>query len=289
MGARVGRPGGGGCRRVRCGSCGDGDARVRGLVTTKAYRAVAVALVLCVGAAACGTAERPGISEGSDARDTSVAAAECPDGRNCVATSNLPGVHPVYETPADEGQASQTIERKHSEVPVVFLVIDEQPGWLEVYLPVRPNGSTGWVRRSDVDISVHDWRIEVQLAEFELTVYEGDQVFRRIPIAVAADNTPTPGGVFYTTELLQPPEPDSVYGTFAYGLSGYSDVLEEFNGGPGQLGIHGTDRPDLIGQKVSNGCIRMANEDVEALVPVLPLGVPVEILQELPSGGVADG
>jgi lipoprotein-anchoring transpeptidase ErfK/SrfK len=78
---------------------------------------------------------------------------------------------------------------------------------------------------------------------------------------------------------LKPPTPNTVYGTYAYGLSGFSEVLETFNGGPGQLGIHGTNDPASIGQKVSSGCVRLKNADIDKLAALLPLGVPVEIVQ----------
>ncbi len=170
-------------------------------------------------------------------------------------------------------------------VPLVMLVKDAPTAndcdWIEVYLPIRPNGSTGWVKRDDVQVSKHDYKLVIDLDDFNLKAYKADEVVLDAAIAVARDNTPTPGGLYYTTELIQPPDPDSVYGVYAYGLSGFSDVLESFNGGPGQLGIHGTNEPDKIGTKVSSGCIRLTNEDITELVEDigLPLGVPVEINQ----------
>ncbi len=113
----------------------------------------------------------------------------------------------------------------------------------------------------------------MNLSEFTLKVYEGDEIFLDTQVAVAAENTPTPGGLYYTTELLGRFDP-----SYAYGLSGFSETLETFNGGPGQLGLHGTNQPELIGTQVSHGCIRMRNEDIETLAPVLPLGVPVEVI-----------
>jgi hypothetical protein len=168
-------------------------------------------------------------------------------------------------------------------VPAVFLLteavdLDDPPDWVEVYLPVRPNGSKGWLRSEDVELSGHDYHLEVRLADFNLKAFRGDEVVLDAPIAVAADNTPTPGGLFYTIELIAPPDPDGPYGPFAYGLSGFSEVLESFNGGNGQLGIHGTNQPELMGQKVSHGCIRLRNEDITRLADELPLGVPVQVI-----------
>ena len=60
-------------------------------------------------------------------------------------------------------------------------------------------------------------------------------------------------------------------------MSGYSEVLFEFAGGNGVVGIHGTNNPSLLGTDVSHGCIRMSNEGITRLADTLPLGVPVEI------------
>jgi lipoprotein-anchoring transpeptidase ErfK/SrfK len=165
-------------------------------------------------------------------------------------------------------------------IPMVLLVLEQQGPWLQVQLPVRPNGTTGWVPAAEMDLTTHPWRIEADLDAFALRVYRNDEQVWETTIGVARENAPTPGGLYYTTELLQPPDPDTVYGTYAYGLSGFSETFYEFNGGQGQLGIHGTNEPDLIGQRVSAGCIRMRNEDINYLVEQLrlPLGVPVKIV-----------
>lgn len=174
--------------------------------------------------------------------------------------------------------------------PLVFLVEDDfvterstaellAADDLRVLVPVRPNGSAGWIRATDVDLEFHNFRIVVALDGFSLSVLDHDREIFTTAVGVARDNAPTPQGVYYTTELLRPPSPSSVYGAYAYGLSGYSDTFEEFAGGPGQLGIHGTNDPSSIGTAVSSGCVRMHNEDITHLVENigLPVGVPVEI------------
>jgi hypothetical protein len=168
------------------------------------------------------------------------------------------------------------------EVPLVFLVKTEPEdncSWMEVYLPTRPNFSTGWVKRSDVDVTGHNNHIEVSLSGFNLKFFKGDELVLDVPIAVATEDTPTPGGTYYTTELLKPPNPEGVYGPYAFGLSGHSDTLTTFNGGEGQLGIHGTNTPEKIGQQVSHGCIRMLNEDITTLAEGVDTiyGVPVQV------------
>ena len=159
----------------------------------------------------------------------------------------------------------------------VFLVEDHRNGWLRVLLPVRPNGTTGWIRLTDVTVSSHEYEIVVELGAHRITTTKGGEVVQATDIAVGTTDTPTPGGRFFLNALLQPPDPDTVYGPYAYALSGYSDTLRSFAGGEGVIGIHGTNDPSKIGGDASNGCIRMRNEDIEVLAKQLPLGTPVEI------------
>ncbi len=165
--------------------------------------------------------------------------------------------------------------------PLVFLIEEfDELDHFRVLLPTRPNGTFGWVAGTDVQLKRHNYRILVELDAFRLTVFDHDIGTFEAPVGVARENSPTPLGRYYTTELLQPPIADSVYGTYAYGLSGYSDVFTTFAGGPGQLGIHGTNDPSTIGTNVSSGCIRLRNEHIVHLVEVLglPTGVPVEVI-----------
>jgi lipoprotein-anchoring transpeptidase ErfK/SrfK len=173
-----------------------------------------------------------------------------------------------------------------SGAPLVLLVKQFDNDWINVYLPVRPNGSTGWVHRADVKLTQHDWRILVQTGAHMITVYchescpngaVPNDVYMQEPIAVGKQDTPTPGGVYYIKELLKPPDPNTVYGPYAYGLSGFSNVLQTFNGGEGVIGIHGNNDASVLGHDVSHGCIRMSNPGITRLVSVLPLGVPVTI------------
>ncbi|MEZ5245265.1 MAG: L,D-transpeptidase [Acidimicrobiales bacterium] len=164
---------------------------------------------------------------------------------------------------------------------LLFLVEDyDGIEYYQVLLPTRPNGSLGWIRSDSVDLLRHNFAIRVELDEFRLTVFDHEQVVLETTVGVSRDNAPTPRGRYYTTEIIRPARPDSVYGAFAYGLSGFSDTFVTFNGGPGQLGIHGTNDPDSLGTNVSSGCIRMDNDDITRMVEELKVtaGVPVEVL-----------
>lgn len=162
-------------------------------------------------------------------------------------------------------------------VPQVLLVEARQGSWLQVVLPVRPNGTTGWVRSSDVVIQENPYRIVVELGAHHLTVYSGGSVVTQDTVAVGAPATPTPTGTFYVRVLLKAPDPTTVYGPYAYGLSGHSDALTTFDGGDAEVGIHGNNDASVLGQSVSHGCIRMSNDKITALSSLLPLGTPVQI------------
>lgn len=166
-----------------------------------------------------------------------------------------------------------------SGAPLVFLVTQRDGDWLKVFLNRRPNGSTGWIKAADVDIVRTDYRVLVELSKFQVTVMKGNSVFLQAKVGLGDPKLGvTPPGLFYITELLAPPNPAGDYGPYAYGLSGYSDQYQEFGGGPGQIGMHGTNKPGLVGQAVSHGCIRLTNENITKLAQALPLGTPVKIV-----------
>lgn len=162
-------------------------------------------------------------------------------------------------------------------VPEVFLVEEQRPGWVKVLLPTRPNGSTGWIHSGEVRVSQNPYHIQVDVAAHQITVFNATQPIYQGPVAVGAPATPTPPGLYYTRVLLQTPDPRSVYGPFAYGLSAHSDALTTFAGGDAEIGIHGNNDASALGKSVSHGCIRMDNAAITTLSEVLPLGTPVQI------------
>lgn len=164
-----------------------------------------------------------------------------------------------------------------TEVPQVFLVVARRPGWVRVLLPVRPNGSTGWVRATDVALSPITYKIRVQLAAHRITVFHNGATIYNGPVADGAPSTPTPVGHYYVRVLLKAPDPNTVYGPYAYGLSSHSDALSTFDGADAEIGIHGNDDASVLGHSITHGCIRMDNAEITRLASVLPLGTPVEI------------
>lgn len=159
--------------------------------------------------------------------------------------------------------------------PLVFLVRKRHGHWLKVLLPIRPNHATGWVRATKVRLSTTTYRIDVRLHKHRVVVHHGHKTIMKAPVAVGKHATPTPKGRFYLTSLLKPSNPHGAYGPYAFGLSAYSNVIFHFGGGPGQIGLHGTDQVKLLGRSVSHGCIRMSNRHIIKLAHRLPLGTPV--------------
>ncbi len=192
----------------------------------------------------------------------------------------------VYTQPSRQGERLDIGPQTAVGAPTTFAIVGEgddrapqvEPGWYRVALPTRPNGSTGYTPASAVTVTKTPLRLFVDLDGRTLWVTDDGAEIFRADVAVGTEENPTPTNGTFVTELIANTEPDGAYGPYAFGLALHSDTLTEFNGGPGQVGIHGTDRPDLIGERVSSGCVRLANEDVEALVDLeLPLGVPVFI------------
>jgi lipoprotein-anchoring transpeptidase ErfK/SrfK len=148
--------------------------------------------------------------------------------------------------------------------------------WYQALLPMRPNGTKGWIRAGELRLRQTSYRIDISQRKLTLKVYRNCWLFRTFPIGLGKESTPTPVGRFYIGSLMQPTLANSVYGKWAYGLSAFSDAITDWTGG-GVIGIHGTNDPSSVGQTVSHGCIRMRNEDIDTLVKLLPLGTPVRI------------
>jgi lipoprotein-anchoring transpeptidase ErfK/SrfK len=160
---------------------------------------------------------------------------------------------------------------------LVFLVKERRKGWEQVYLPSRPNGSIGWIRDDQISLASNPYRVVVSLGGHSLTLYKGGRVVHREQAGVGRSVTATPTGTYYVVELLQQASPSGVYGPYAFGLSAFSNALYSFGGGPGQIGLHGTNEPGRLGTDVSHGCIRISNAGITRLARLLPLGTPVQI------------
>ena len=183
----------------------------------------------------------------------------------------------VYRSP--HAKRAELVLRRRDEngTQRAFLVRETKGDWVRVFLPTRPNGSQGWVKRRSVRVYTNGYRLVVRLGSHQLRLWRGDRLLARYPVAVGTRSTPTPRGLYYIVELLQPSNPNGSYGPYSFGLSAHSNVLKRFAGGDGRVGLHGTNQPDLVGSNVSHGCIRLRNAAVRRLAKILPLGTPVYI------------
>jgi hypothetical protein len=148
--------------------------------------------------------------------------------------------------------------------------------WYRALLPIRPNGTHGYVPADDLQLRRTSYRLTVNRSTFRLRLFDGCQLVKSYRVGIGTGETPTPVGRFYINTLLKPPDPGTIYGIYAYGLSAYSNVLTYWKDG-GFIGVHGTNDPASIGHRSSHGCIRMLNRDIWELVKLLPLGTPITI------------
>lgn len=183
----------------------------------------------------------------------------------------------VYRNPRTGGAFAHFGRSNGFGQPRVFLVAERRPGWEKVYLPMRPDGITGWVRDSDVSLAYDPYRVVVSLGRHHVWVYDGDRRVMSIRAGVGRSITATPTGTYFLVMLLKQPDPNGVYGPYAFGTSAFSHVYYSFGGGPGEIGLHGTDFPQGLGTNVSHGCIRVSNTVITRLAKLLPLGTPVLI------------
>jgi lipoprotein-anchoring transpeptidase ErfK/SrfK len=151
-----------------------------------------------------------------------------------------------------------------------------KPGWYRVQLPVRPNGAKGYVRARDVELYTVETRIEVDISERRVVFYRRGKTVMTVTAAVGSPATPTPTGRFYVNQRLLSNDPGGPFGPGGLGISAFSPVLTGWTQG-GPIAIHGTNRPESIGQNVTNGCLRVPNRVLRRLFRATPAGTPVII------------
>ena len=148
--------------------------------------------------------------------------------------------------------------------------------WYRVKLPMRPNGSVGYVRPSAVLVRKVTTRIAVDLSRRILSFYRRGRLVLTTTVAVGAAGTPTPIGRYYVDQRFTLIDPNGPFGPAALGVSAFSNVLTDWPGG-GPIAIHGTNQPWTIGYAASHGCIRVPNATMSRLIAATAAGTPVVI------------
>ena len=172
------------------------------------------------------------------------------------------------------------ITGERTALPVVGVSRDAHGvGWLRVMLPGRPNGSTGWIAQRGTRELTTPWRLVVHLGRRRVFVYRRGQLVARFGAVIGKPSTPTPTGSYFVEETvkLDRLEPG---GPVALALSARSNALREFDGGPGQIALHGRDGlGGTLGTAVSHGCVRLSSRSIDWLAERVGPGVPVRIVR----------
>ncbi|MGI8623967.1 MAG: L,D-transpeptidase, partial [Solirubrobacteraceae bacterium] len=149
--------------------------------------------------------------------------------------------------------------------------------WLRVRLPGRPNGHSGWISPRSTRSVVTPWRLGVRTSKRRVTVFRDGRAVRRFRAVVGKPSTPTPRGRFFVEESVRL-RADRAGAPFALALSARSDVFQEFDGGPGQIALHGLGNVGGVpGTAASHGCVRLDRRSISWLAARLGPGVPVTI------------
>jgi lipoprotein-anchoring transpeptidase ErfK/SrfK len=162
--------------------------------------------------------------------------------------------------------------------PTTLPVLGSYGSWLLVRLPGRPNGHTGWISEHATTATVTAWHLVIVTSTRRVVVYHSGRVARVIAAVVGKPETPTPPGEYFVEESIAL-DPSAVGAPFALALSARSNVLQDFDGGPGQIALHGLAHVGGIpGTAASHGCIRLANAQIRWLVGRIGAGTPVTIV-----------
>ena len=164
--------------------------------------------------------------------------------------------------------------------PTILLVLETrivgETEWVRLLLPRRPNGTAGWVPSDVLRFRSNPMRIVIDQSERRTYVYRSNRVVLRVRNAVGTPSTPTPNGRYALAEKVLLP-PGGFLGPVVLATTGFSNVLNEYDGGNGRFAMHGTSLPGLIGTRASHGCIRHRNADILRISRLVAPGTPIRI------------
>jgi lipoprotein-anchoring transpeptidase ErfK/SrfK len=187
----------------------------------------------------------------------------------------------AFSRPAGSSVVAHVPARTPEGTTNIVLVLGESERragrlWVRVRVPGSPDDVRGWMPRDALGgyTPVHT-RLLVDRARLRVTLLRDGRPVFRAPVGIGTPTTPTPSGDFYVRNQLHKYR-SPFYGPVAFGTSGRSATASDWPAG-GFVGIHGTDRPELIPGRVSAGCIRMANRDILRLARLMRVGTPVTV------------
>ena len=175
-------------------------------------------------------------------------------------------------------QARQPITGERTVLPVLgHRTSSDGLRWLRVRLPGRPSGHTGWIQKRATIATITRWHIVIDISARRVTVYKRARPVRSFKAVVGKPSTPTPLGKFFVEESVRLRSGD-VGAPYALALSAHSSVLRKFDGGSGQVAMHGlANVGGVLGSAVSHGCVRLNSRAMIWLAAHIGPGVPVTI------------
>lgn len=153
-------------------------------------------------------------------------------------------------------------------------VITRNRDWVQVMLPSKPNGSTGWIRASQLAEAHSRYLVKVHLGSRSLELFENNTIVGSWPVAIGADATPTPTGRTYVSGQIV--DEKQAFSPVILPLGTHSATLDSYGGGPGTVALHGWTDPSVFGKAVSHGCVRVPDEALD-LLRIVPTGTPVMV------------
>jgi lipoprotein-anchoring transpeptidase ErfK/SrfK len=183
-----------------------------------------------------------------------------------------------HATRVDTVTARRPLTGSRTVLPVLGQSMSPNQGaWLRVRLPGRPNGHSGWISANRTRSASTAWRILVHRSTERVVVFYGGRARRHFRAVVGKPSTPTPRGSFFIEESLAL-SPYEAGGPYALATSARSNVFQEFEGGPGQIALHGTNNlTGSLGTAVSHGCIRLSTHAITWMARRIGAGVPITI------------
>lgn len=228
---------------------------------------VAVALLLCAAAVATSAPSPASADQGATqelatlTEDAAIYSSPDPGSRRLGTVS---GTRPIT--------GSQTT------LPVIAHANGEDGAdWLKVLLPGRPNGHSGWITGLSTIPGSTEWSITVHTSARRVSVYRDDLLEHSFKAVVGKPSTPTPHGSFFLEEIVKLGA-RGIGAPFALALSARSHVLRQFEGGPGQIAIHGRGNVGGVpGTAASHGCIRLRTYAITWLAHHIDSGTRIAI------------
>lgn len=156
---------------------------------------------------------------------------------------------------------------------------DATGNWALVQVPVRPNGTTAWVQTAFFTEERHEYHITIDVSDNLVNVYKGDELLVEQIAVMGRESRPTPVVRSYIDEKIAGDSLGPAYGSWVLSIAAFSEALGTFGGGGmPKLALHGTNQPDLMGQFVSSGCVRVPNDIIEYIANTVPVGATVDIV-----------